>query len=126
MRLIDRLGAINDLCDYLLAEKNNLDAVIGFIIYVVRRGEPVYLTSRAARQLRSILEKHGIRLVPAKRIEDKAVVIDLRDDKARVMVRAMAGERWLGTEYRLGEFIEALDKLLHYAKRLVLFLLGLP
>ena len=95
------------------------------IIYAVRRGELVYLTSRAAQQLRSILGKHGIRLVPAKRIEEEAVVIDVEGAKAGIMVRALAGERWLSTEHRLEEFVEALDKWLYRAKRLVLFLLGL-
>ena len=72
------------------------------------------------------MEKHGIRLVPAQRIEDKAVVIAVEGAKARVMVKTLTGERWLGTEYMLEEFIEALDKWLRRAKTLALFLLGLP
>ena len=125
--MADVLGAINDLYDYLLAGKNNLDVVISLIVEAVKRGEPVYLTNRAAQQLRSILEKHGIRLVPAKRIEDKAIVIDVEEDKARIMVRQSLGQRWLGTEYRLEDFVEALDKNLRRAKKLILlFLLGPP
>ena len=124
--MADVLGAINDLYDYLLAGKNNLDVVISLVVEAVKRGEPVYLTSRAAQRLRSILEKHDIRLVPAKRVEDSAIVIDIRDDKARIMVRTLVGDRWLGTEYGLKEFVEVLDKHLRRAKKLVLFLLGLP
>jgi len=124
--IVGGLGIINDLYNYLLAGKNELDTVIGLVVEAVRHGEPVYLTRRATQYLKDLLERYGIRLVPAQRTEDEAIVIDIKDGKAKIIVRTLTGEGWLSTRYELEEFIKTLDRWLRRSKRLILFLLGLP
>ena len=47
------------------------------IAEMVKNGQKVYVTDRAAKVLEPILEKYGIILVPARRIEYPHILIDI-------------------------------------------------
>ena len=118
-------SAIGDLYDYMLSGGNNVYTVAQLVAEAILRGEKVYLTQRAANQLRSILEKHGITLVPTNRVEPRAIIIDLDPHRGsiKIIARRDIGEKWLQRVYSLSTFAEALEKHLKRIKRIRLHLL---
>lgn len=118
-------SAIGDLYDYMLSGGNNIYTVAQLVAEALLRGEKVYLTQRAANQLKSILEKHGLTLVPANHVEPRAIIIDLDHNRGsvKIIARKDAGEEWLQRTYSLCTFVEALEKHLKRIRRIKLHLL---
>ncbi len=82
------------------------------IVEMVKKGCKVYVTDRAAKVLEPVLEKYGVILVPAKRIEYPHILIDIPSENT-VFIRFKDQElRKVEREVPLKIFIEYLEKAL--------------
>ena len=81
------------------------------LVEMVRKGYKVYVTGKAAKVLEQELEKYGIVLVPARRIEQPYLLIDV-DDKNNVFIRFKADARELERILSLEIFMKHLRKVL--------------
>jgi|GEM_PF-6414285 len=82
------------------------------IVEMVRSGQKVYVTDRAARVLAPILEKYGIVLVPVEKIEYPHILIDLPSENAILIVFEDQDQEKVEREIPLEIFIEYLEKAL--------------
>lgn len=85
--------------------------IIEKLVEMAKKGYKVYVTNRAAEKLEPLLEKYGIALVPARRIERPYLLIDV-DDKDDVFVRFKADVRKFERILKLEVFMEHLRRVL--------------
>ena len=82
------------------------------IAEMVKNGQKVYVTNRAAKVLEPILEKYGIILVPARRIEYPHILIDIPSENT-IFIRFKDLElRKIEREISLEIFIKYLEEVL--------------
>lgn len=91
------------------------------IVDMIMKGRKVYLTERSARILGPVLEKYGIILVPAERIEYPCVVIDASEEERLSITffehRENALERKVGIELFVRTLEEILEALIGRRRR---------
>jgi hypothetical protein len=115
-----KYSALDDIYYLItLSKRHSIELIVTKIVEAIKRGEKVYFTERAAKLFKPLLEKYGITLLPAERIESKAVIIDVSEnqEEIKVFARQHRHEEWKEKRYSLREFVEAFRKELEKAFR---------
>jgi len=109
---LERLSSFIRSVFKLKSDEEFAEKIAKKIAEMVKNGQKVYVTNRAAKVLEPILEKYGIILVPARRIEYPHILIDIPNEST-IFIRFKDLElRKIEREISLEIFIKYLEEAL--------------